>query len=314
MVGFVLAAIALASAPPAAAAPVASFYFSPTAPLTLEVVTFTSTSSGGSESWDLDGDGFCGDASGPNVQRSFPTAGVYTVRLCVSDSINQATQTQQVSVSNRPPVAAFTYAPSSPLPGDSIVLTSTAADPDGPITGQAWDLDNDGAFDDASGELATVAFRTAGVYVVRLLISDRDGATSVASAAINVAARPLELLASFPIVRLTGTITSRGTRIRRLTVNAPTGARVVVACRGRGCPFRRIAKTAARSARLLGVHRLEGRLLRPGAVIQVWITRPDALGKYTRFRVRRERPPSRADRCAVSGKRRPIRCPTRSAA
>jgi hypothetical protein len=119
-------------------------------------------------------------------------------------------------------------------------------------------------------------------------------------------------MASFPVVRLAGKITRRGTRIRELTVNAPEGARVQVACRGRGCPFRRLAKRTARIARLVTFRRLRGRLLRPRAVVQIWITRPDALGKYTRFRIRHGRPPSRADRCAVSGVRRPVRCPTGS--
>jgi hypothetical protein len=313
-VASILVAIGLTVATSAAGAPVASFSFSPAEPLSLEVVTFTSTSSGGSELWDLDGDGVCGDASGATVQRSFPTAGVYTVKLCVSDGTNEATQTQQIPVSNRGPAAAFTYAPPAPLSGDSIVLTSTSVDPDGPIVGQAWDLDNDGAFDDGNGQVASVSFARAGAYVVRLLVSDRDGATSVGAATINVTARPLELMASFPVVRLAGRITRRGTRIRELSVNAPDGARVEVACRGRGCPFRRLGKTAARSSRLLSFRRLRGRLLRPRAVIQVWITRPEALGKYTRFRIRRGRPPSRADRCAVAGVRRPIRCPTGSSA
>jgi hypothetical protein len=309
-----LVAIALALATPAEAAPVASFNFSPLQPLTSELVTFTSTSSGGTEQWDLDGDGLCDDASGVTVQRSFPTAGVYTVTLCVSDGITQATQPQKVTVFNRAPVATFTYAPLAPLSGDRVLLTSTSVDPDGPITGQAWDLDNDGGFDDGTGETASILFAKAGTYVVRLLVVDRDGAASVGEGTIKVAARPLELLASFPVVRLAGKITRRGTKIRKLTVNAPDGARVEVGCRGRGCPFRRLTKGAARTSKLVTIRRLRGRLLRPQAVIQIWVTRPDALGKYTRFRIRRGRPPSRADRCAVTGVRRPVRCPTGSSA
>jgi hypothetical protein len=310
----VLFATALAFAKPAEAAPVASFSFSPPAPLSGELVTFTSTSSGGSELWDLEGDGACGDASGAIVQRSFATAGVYTVKLCVSDGIDESTQTQRVTVFNRAPIATFTYAPLVPLSGDTVLLASTSVDPDGPIAGQAWDLDDDGAFDDGTGVTASISFAKPGAHVVRLLVVDRDGAASVGAATINVATRPLELLASFPVVRLAGKVTRRGTRIRELTVNAPEGARVEVDCRGRGCPFHRLSKAAARTSRLLTVRRLRRRLLRPGAVIQIWVTRPDAVGKYTRFRIRRARPPSRADRCAVTGVRRPVRCPSGSSA
>jgi hypothetical protein len=306
----VLFAAAFALATPAEAAPVASFYFSPSEPLTFETVTFTSTSSGGTESWDLDGDGACNDATGATAQSSFATAGFYTVKLCVTDGIDESTQTQRITVINRAPVSTFRYAPLAPLSGDTVLLTSTSLDPDGPIAGQAWDLDNDGAFDDGDGETAAISFAKAGSYVVRLLVVDRDGAASVAAETINVAKRPLELLASFTVVRLAGKVTRRGTRIRELSVNAPGGSRIEVRCRGRGCPFRRIAKTTARMSRLVSVRRLRGRLLRPRAVVQVWVTKPEALGKYTRFRIRRGRPPSRADRCALTGLRRPLRCPT----
>jgi hypothetical protein len=305
-----LVAAALALATPAVAAPVASFNFSPPEPLTLEIVTFTSTSSGGAESWDLDGDGACNDAVGATVQRTFETAGVHTVKLCVTDGLLESTQTQSVTVLNRAPVATFMYAPLAPLSGDAVLLTSTSVDPDGPIVGQAWDLNDDGAFDDGTGQTATISFAKAGAYVVRLLVVDRDGAASVAAETINVADRPLELLASFTVVRLAGKVTRRGTRIRELSVNAPGGSRIEVRCRGRGCPFRRIGKTAARMSRLVSVRRLRGRLLRPRAVVQVWVTKPEALGKYTRFRIRRGKPPSRADRCALTGLRRPLRCPT----
>jgi hypothetical protein len=307
-----LVATALALPSATEAAPVASFSFSPLEPLSAELVTFTSASSGGSELWDLDGDGVCGDASGTTVQRSFATAGLYTVKLCVSDGIDESTQTQRITVFNRAPIATFTYAPLTPLSGDSVLLTSTSIDPDGPIAGQAWDLDDDGAFDDGTGETASISFAAAGAYVVRLLVVDRDGAASVGAGTISVATRPLELLASFPVVRLAGKVTRRGTRIRELTVNAPDGARVEVGCRGRGCPFRRISKAAARMSRLVTIRRLRGRLLRPRALVQIWVTRPDAVGKYTRFRIRRGRPPSRADRCAVTGVRLPLRCPTGS--
>ncbi len=162
----VLFAAAFALATTAEAAPVASFYFSPSDPLTLETVTFTSTSSGGTESWDLDGDDACNDATGPTAQSSFATAGLYTVKLCVTDGIDESTQTQRITVLNRAPVATFRYAPLAPLSGDTVLLTSTSLDPDGPIAAQAWDLDNDGAFDDGDGETAAISFAKAGSYVV----------------------------------------------------------------------------------------------------------------------------------------------------
>ena len=59
--------LALPASPAWAQAPVASFTYSPASPLSAQVVTFTSTSTGSitSLAWDLDGDGACDDAFGP---------------------------------------------------------------------------------------------------------------------------------------------------------------------------------------------------------------------------------------------------------
>ena len=54
----------------------------------------------------------------------------------------------------------------------------------------AWDLDNDGAFDDAVGQTAGTSFATAGGKVVRLQVTDSGGSTDVASQTVPVAANP----------------------------------------------------------------------------------------------------------------------------
>ena len=217
--------------------------------------------------------------------------------------------TSKITVRNRAPSASFLYGPGSPFAGDRIVFASTSSDPDGPIVSEQWDLDGDGAFDDSGGRIASTTFSKAGVHLVRLVVADRDGAVAVASASITVRDRPLQLLSSFPVVRFSGRVTSRGTRIRSLTVNTPAGTHVRVRCRGPGCPFRLMTKRAADASRLVTVRRLEGRLLLPGAVVKVWVTRPNRIGKYVRFRIRSGKPPDRADRCVRSGARLPIRCP-----
>ena len=62
---------------------------------------------------------------------------------------------------------------------------------------------------------------------------------------VGTSGNALRLLSPFPVVRITGRVTGKGTRIRRLTVVAPLGARVKVRCHGRGCPF----KTTIRSVK-----------------------------------------------------------------
>ncbi len=301
----------VAVAPQAAhAAPVASFTFSPASPLTAEPVTFTSTSSGVVEPqrWGLDNDRVCDDTAGPSAQRSFATAGSYRITLCVTDGSDQGTQTRTVTVRNRPPVAAFTYAPGAPVSGDPVVLTSISADPDGPIVAHAWDLDRDGAYDDGQASVASITFPAAGDYQVGLVVTDRDGAASVAVKAIHVEAPAAQFINPFPVVRMVGAIGSRGTRIREIVVRVPPAGRVRIRCRGGGCPPVAKPTGGARVSRTLHVRRFARRTLRPGAVVQVWVTKTGAIGKYTRFRIRARRPPSRIDRCLMPGEQRPVRC------
>ena len=64
------------------------------------------------------------------------------------------------------------------------------------------------------------------------------------------------------------------------------------------------------SSRLLRV-RLEGKLLRPGTTLMLFVTRADSVGKYTRFKIRRSKSPARRDMCLVPGSGRPLSCPAR---
>jgi PKD repeat protein len=287
---------------------VASFSFSPVAPFTNEQVTFVSTSSGviAPQRWDLDGDRVCDDATGPTAQRAFWPSGPYAVTLCVNDGTDEATVTRRFTVLNRPPAASITFAPLVPLSGDSVALASTSADPDGPLISQDWDLDADGGFDDAQGPTASVSFTAAGSHPVGLLVTDRDGAASAVTVAIPVRARPPEANSPFPVVRIVGSFGSLGIRIEQLVITAPKGARVEIRCRGRGCPFKRLIRKAR--PQTVRVRRFGRRVLRPGAVVQVWVTRPGEIGKYTRLRIRKGKRPTRVDRCLMPGSKRPTRC------
>jgi hypothetical protein len=290
----------LALAPSASAAPpVASFSYTPTAPLTLETVTFTSTSVGNisSEAWDLNGEGVFDDATGSKATITFPKAGTYRVGLQVVGPPGQAEQVQNVTVTNRPPSASITLLPANPVEGTPVSLVSMSTDPDGGIALQQWDLDNDGAFDDASGALVTTTF-PAGAHIVRLRIVDSDGAEAIAGVLVAVSAKAAEFLNPFPVVRLVGKTTRTGVRISRLTVQAPPGSRVKVRCRGRhrGCP----RHSQVQAAGLLRFRKFERRL-RARAVLEVFVTNPNAIGKYTQFRIRRGKAPRRKDLCIPAG-------------
>jgi PKD repeat protein len=341
-----LAVVALASflavVPPAGAA-IADFTWSPDPPVARQQATFTAVQDPAITTylWDLDGNGRYDDredAAGPEVPRTFQRARVYVIGLVTLDvDGNVSEERKEVTVvapgdpaPNRPPDASFVFFPAGPVIGEPITFVSTSTDPDSPISaaGLGWDLNGDGIFDDAQGASVTTSFPAAGTYTISLSITTNE--TDVATLVLNVGTpgapgtsvgqRALSLLSPFPVVRIAGRVSRRGARIRRLTIDAPPATRVKVNCRGRGCPFKRVLQTVSSRliagrglppTRLLRIRRLEGRLLRPGATLRLYLTRSDAVGKYTRFRIRKDKSPARSDMCLVPGSGRPLACPSR---
>ena len=339
-----LLAIALAIAPgtsPAAPKTDISvdFGWSPTAPTPGEVVTFTAAAtppsgiSIKSYDWDLNGDGGT-DKHGTTATWSYPAAGPVSVRLSVKGNGNhrgQAVRTVSVQPAAggggggpvpSPPIASFTIAPPAPLVNQPVVFTSTSSDSDGTVNEQVWDLNGDGNYDNGGGVTARRAFADAGQYVVGLRVTDDTGLVSFDSQTLTVAPTPvaavttqklgLRLLSPFPVVRVAGRITRRGTRVRLLRVDAPVGTTLSVRCSGRGCPFRKQVRAVPTSAKSLTavkvrIRRLE-RLLFPGVRVRVYVTKRGAVGKFTKLRFRAGHAPVRTDRCLMPGSWAPTEC------
>jgi hypothetical protein len=226
-------------------------------------------------------------------------------------------------VANRPPVASMSVSPAVAGPGRPVSFdASLSSDPERLPLRYEWDLDGDGSFETA-GNSAGRAF-PAGSFNVSVRVTDTQGAFAIATQTIVVSAPPpatqapqissqgpqLRLLNPFPIVRIAGRIGRSGTRFRVLSVNAPQGATVTVRCAGRGCPFKASSRSA-KVARALRIKKLEQRLLRSGALIRIFVTKPGMIGKFTSIRVRRGKPPRRADRCLMpDNNTRPVKCPS----
>lgn len=326
--------VCLLAAPAAAAPPDASFTASPEFPRSYDPVSFTSTSSDPDgdpidvTEWDLNADPDF-EVSGATASRAYSRSNTYLVRLRVVAGGEESIAEGTITVLNRPPEASIAVIPSNPLVGQEMTFVSTSSDLDGSIGGQAWDVDGDG-FDDGSGIYATKTFTASGQYIVRLLVIDKEDppASTVAQATVIVAAggggqvigaSTPRLMAPFPIVRMAGLVRRKGIRLRLLTVNAPIGASVTFRCNGRGCPFKRRTrivkapkKKSARGLPTAGqvqIRRFPRRIVRAGAFVSVYVTKPGTIGKYTRFRVRKGRPPARRDRCLPPAGTTPIPCP-----
>ena len=304
----------------------ADFKWTPQFPASSQTVMFESTSqvtglgnSIAKYQWDLDGDtsnGFERDTgTTPSVSTTYPLPGAVGVRLRVTDTLgNRNTIKKTVTVVGQAPVASFTFAPAAPLANQPVTFTSTATDPDGTLAEQAWDLDGDSAYDNASGPSALRSFPSGGAYVVGLRVTDNEGAVAFYSQTVIVGALPvvtpaaqplgLRLLSPFPVVRIAGRTTRHGVRIKLLSVGAPRGSTILVRCRGRSCPF----KAMRRIASALRVRRLE-RPLRAGVTIRIYVTGPNAIGKYTLFKIVKGGAPVRVDGCVLPGSRKPVACP-----
>ena len=263
-----------------------------------------------------------------------PGPGSWTVGLGVVDGAGEdGSQTKVIAEQappappNEPPAAAVAALPASPSVGEEVTFVSYSQDRDGTIGQQAWDLDGNGAFDDASGPIATRRFAAPGQKTIALRVTDNSGAASTWSVIITVKARgraappgrrhqrrsvagPFRrrTLSPFPIVRLAGSVAEGGTGIDLLAVRAPRGSRVLVRCRGQGCPMNRIEKVVRRPPLRLNAAE---QVMPAGVVLEVLVRRGDRIGKFTRFRFRHNRRPRRIDGCLWPGTAQMAPCPRR---
>ncbi len=209
------------------------------------------------------------------------------------------------------PVASFRWFPPVPQTGEPVSLLSSSTDPASAITAFAWAPIGGGPFH-AGGAVFTTTFSTPGAHLVQLLVTNAYGLSSIASETIVVISPRTPLMQPFPVVRIAGTETVSGIKLRLLAVQqAPAGSRITVKCKGRGCPARSSSKVAA--AGRVGLAPVEfrrfERTLRPGVTLEVRVAKAGEIGKYTRLVVRRGKLPERLDTCLEPAGVQPMACP-----
>jgi len=210
-----------------------------------------------------------------------------------------------------PPTASFKWFPPVPQTGEPVSLVSSSIDAASPITAFAWSLASAAVFQ-GGGSVLSTSFSTAGAHVVRLRVSNAAGLSSVATETIDVVGRATPLMQPFPVVRIAGSYDPRGVKLRLLRVQQmPAGARVTVRCKGDGCPLKSVSRLAVsrkQNVAPIEFKRFE-RSLPAGVSLEVLVSKPGEIGKYTRFKVRRAKLPERVDTCLDPAGAQPLACP-----
>jgi PKD repeat protein len=306
--------------------PTGSIIFSPEAPLPEHPVTFTGSASSptgkaiASMEWDFSYDPSSGqfdvEATGASVVHRFATPGPKSVALRIQEAGGGFAIVRPTSplIVNAPPRAGFTVSPGEAFVGDGVTLSSTSADPDGPLTRQDWDLDNDGQFDDANAAVVSANFTRAGTYPLALRVTDARGATSTATGQVVIRTRPVPPppptpptpLLSGVLIELQGRLSGKYTKVRRLLVRAPKASMITVRCLGKKCP-KRVTKQS-KGSKKLRFKKLERRF-RPKTKLIVSVTKNGFIGKQTRWTMRRRKAPLRQDLCLMPGAKKATPCP-----
>jgi PKD repeat protein len=159
--------------------PIASFTFNPANPKANQSVTFNAE-----ESYDPDGEityylWDFGDSVNVTTNETteihtFPSNGIYLVKLTVydnnnsSDSISKEVQVGQI------PIVKFNYEPALIMPNQLITFdASDSYDPDGNIISYVWNF-GDGNITSINDKVVTHAFPRKGVFWVNLTIYDYE--------------------------------------------------------------------------------------------------------------------------------------------
>ena len=273
--------------------------------------------------------------------------GTWTFRVRATSAVgNHAIVSRTFTVDTTPPSLSIGFGPSgttsdnTPLFGFSAEAGATVAcsiDQGAPAYRSCASATTDAAF----APLAD------GAYVFRVRATDAAGNVTVATRSFTVDTAPPapdpgsprpdptppvtppvtspatptpsgpQLLSPFPLVRISGTLTATGARIRLLSVRAPRGALVRVAVTpacskksrsSRRCRVLRAAATVGRSDSV--AFRRLARAYRSGTVIVVRVWRADRIGKYTRFTIVHGKAPVRLDQCLLPAATRGSRCPS----
>jgi YD repeat-containing protein len=172
-------------------APVANFSFAPEHPTCADTVQFTDDSTdfdGTIISWNWRfGDG--NESFLKNTSREYAESGTYTVNLTIIDDFGAYGYAEKdITITNLPSVANFSYFPLSPTTDNIVEFTDMSEDPDGTIVNWTWDFGDSSISYERN---ATNQYSLAGDYTVNLTVIDNNGANDSIEKTVSVADAPL---------------------------------------------------------------------------------------------------------------------------
>ncbi|MFT4889844.1 MAG: VCBS repeat-containing protein [Halobacteriales archaeon] len=184
--------------------PTAKIDYEPSSPSVDEAVTFVANASDpdgtivGYE-WRIDG---AVVARSQSFEYRFESAGDREVVLTVTDDEGNTTTTSTVVTvrANEPPTVSIDFSPASPTPGETVSFRADAEDPDGEVATYQWRIDGEVVTRERTAPEFQHAFDTAGVHLVSVVVTDADGASTMANASVSVEE---ETAANFSIVGAT---------------------------------------------------------------------------------------------------------------
>ena len=177
------------------ALPVASFLFSPQAPIIDQIINFNASGSVAEPghritdyAWNF-GDGTLG--GGVLTTHAYHQTGTYVVTLIVTDDAGRKSSlvSQSITVGNGNPIADFTFNPSAPTRGTQVIFDASAsqAAPGRTIVSYSWAFGDGGS---GSGQNVTHTYNFGGAaaqtFNVLLTVTDSAGRTSSITKPITV--------------------------------------------------------------------------------------------------------------------------------
>lgn len=132
------------------------------------------------------------------VSPTYLDDGVYTAALRVIDTqLAIGIGTTTVTIINTPPTNVNAGGPYTVAPNNVLNVSGSATCVWVDTCSYAWDLDNDGQFNDGSGTGASYTWSLEGTYTIRLQVTDDDGTSAIGSTTVTVSTL---LTQSIPLV------------------------------------------------------------------------------------------------------------------